>query len=66
MSGRCQQVIDRVVVRSRSQIVKQYALFVVFLGIEWAHDIVIGRFSHFGGTKNGTSGARIQILRSLL
>ena len=40
VSGRCQQVIDRVVVRSRSQIVKQYALFVVFLGIEWAHDIV--------------------------
>ena len=32
--------IDRVVVRSRSQIVKPDALFVVFLGIKWAHDIV--------------------------
>ena len=31
---------DRVVVRSRSQIVKPDALFVVFLGIKWAHDIV--------------------------
>ena len=32
--------LDRVVVRSRSQIVKPDALFVVFLGIKWAHDIV--------------------------
>ena len=32
--------IDRVVVRSRSQIVKPDELFVVFLGIKWAHDIV--------------------------
>ena len=24
-----------------------------------------GHFSHFGGTKNGTSGARIEILRPL-
>ena len=29
-----------VVVRSRSHIVKPDALFVVFLGIKWAHDIV--------------------------
>ena len=32
--------IDRVVVRSRAQIVKPDAVFVVFLGIKWAHDIV--------------------------
>ena len=32
--------LDRVVVRSRSQIVKPDAVFVVFLGIKWAHDIV--------------------------
>ena len=32
--------LDRVVVRSRSQIVKPDALFVVFLGIKWAHDIL--------------------------
>ena len=32
--------LDRVVVRSRSQIVKPDALFDVFLGIRWAHDIV--------------------------
>ena len=32
--------IDRVVVRSRSQIVKPDVLFVAFLGIKWAHDIV--------------------------
>ena len=33
-------VLDRVVVRSRAQIVKPDAVFVVFLGIKWAHDIV--------------------------
>ena len=32
--------VDRVVVRSRSQIIKPDALFVAFLGIKWAHDIV--------------------------
>ena len=32
--------VDRVVVRSRAQIVKPDAVFVVFLGIKWAHDIV--------------------------
>ena len=32
--------LDRVVVRSRAQIVKPDAVFVVFLGIKWAHDIV--------------------------
>ena len=37
-ASRCS--LDRVVVRSRSQIVKPDALFVVFLGIKWAHDIV--------------------------
>ena len=35
-----QQRGNRVVVRSRSQIVKPDALFIVFLGIKWAHDIV--------------------------
>ena len=30
----------RVVVRSRAQIIKPDAVFVVFLGIKWAHDIV--------------------------
>ena len=33
-------ISDTVHVRSRSQIVKPDALFVVFLGIKWAHDTV--------------------------
>ena len=45
----CEQMVDRVVVRSRSQIVKPDALFVVFLGIKWAHDIVKQNWSWIHG-----------------
>ena len=40
LSYSCICALDRVVVRSRAQIVKPDAVFVVFLGIKWAHSIL--------------------------